>query len=551
MLQKLTIRNYVLIDNLEIDFNAGLNIITGETGAGKSIILGALSLLLGQRADSRYFFNQAKKCIIEGGFQIKNSQIKALFEEYDLDYETETILRREISIDGKSRAFINDSPVNLTTLKKIGEQLIAIHSQHATLELGNKDFQLLIIDSLANHQSLLNLYYDNFRKFKHLEKKLNELNHHYEEAKKKQDYEQYLFEELEQAQLTENEQDELENRLQKLSHAENIKRALNNSTYLLDGEENSTLNLLKKSTNELSAVEKYDKSIAALLQRINSAYIELKDLTNEISSLEENINYNPELIEKTEQRLDLLYSLQKKHRVSSNKELITVKNQLAESLNAILNADEELNNLKIRIDTLHKSLFKQALAITKNRENAIPLAEKQIKTSLADMGMPHAQLKFELEQLSELNIDGINKLNLLFSANQGQKLAPIQKVASGGELSRLMLAIKALLAQHTNLPCLIFDEIDTGISGEIAQKVGKVIANLTKYMQIIAITHLPQIASKGQNHYLVYKIEENNKTNTSIKLLDNNDRIHTIAEMLSGEKPSQAAIENAKVLLGS
>jgi DNA repair protein RecN (Recombination protein N) len=550
MLQKLAIRNYALIDTLEIDFNKGLNIITGETGAGKSIILGALSLILGQRAESRYFFNQDRKCVIEGTFLLAGEQLKPYFEENDVDFHKETILRREIAIDGKSRAFVNDTPVNLGTLKAIGEQLIAIHSQHATREISNADFQLLILDSLANHKQLLQDYRLGYKQLRTAEQKLRELTQQISEAKNKQDYEQFLFNELEQAALKQGEQEELEQELEKLNHAESIKRSLLVSANLISEGETTVVNMLKEANLQLNAVEKFDPSIAALNERVKSALIELKDVAEEINSIEENTEHNTQRLEAIQQRLDLFYTLQQKHRVASNAELIEIQVQLSENLNGILSSDEQLRKLQKSIDELSARLLKQAQELDKNRKKATQLAEKEVAAALQQMNMPSARINFSLQTQTTLNSDGINDVALLFTANAGQQAAAVGKVASGGELSRLMLAVKALLAKHTELPTLIFDEIDTGISGETALRVGEVIDDLATNMQILAITHLPQIAAKGTAHYMVFKHEKADKTTTGIKKLTANERVEAIAEMLSGKNPGASALQNAKDLLG-
>lgn len=550
MLQKLSIRNYALIDTLEIDFNKGLNIITGETGAGKSIILGALSLILGQRAESRYFFNQDKKCVIEGSFLLADEQLKPLFESSDLDFQVETLLRREIAADGKSRAFINDTPVNLSTLKLIGENLIAIHSQHATQEISNADFQLLILDALANHQPLLKNYRQAYKQLKLAEQQLATLKQQTDEAKNKQDYEQFLFNELELANLKDGEQEELEQELERLTHAESIKRSLLVSAGLISENETAAINLLKEANLQLNSVDKFDPAIAELNGRLKSVLIELKDVANEISSIEESTEHNAQRLEAIQERLDLFYSLQQKHRVGSNAELLAIQNQLSDNLNAILNSDEHLEKLKKEIDELNAKLFKQTKELDSNRRKVITLAEKEVGTALKKMSMPNAVLSFNLTTQAQLNNNGINEVQLLFTANAGQQAAPVGKVASGGELSRLMLAVKALLAKHTALPTLIFDEIDTGISGETALRVGEVIDALASDMQIMAITHLPQIAAKGNSHYFVYKNEKADKTTTGIRKLSADERVGAIAEMLSGKNPGASALQNAKELLG-
>lgn len=549
MLQKLSIRNYALIDTLDIEFDQGLNIITGETGAGKSIILGALSLILGQRAESKYFFNQDKKCVIEGSFVLANEQLKSVFEANDLDFFTESTLRREIAIDGKSRAFINDTPVNLTLLKQIGEQLIDIHSQHATQEINESDFQLFMIDALSNHHELLTNYRSGFKKLKRDQQALAALIATSNEAKSRQDYEQFLFDELDRADLKPNEQEELEQELARLTHAEAIKKGLLTTAGFLLDHETSAVALLKEASVQLSAIEKFDPTIHTLYERLRSAIIEIKDIADETSAMEEETLHSAEKLVAVQQRLDIFYTLQQKHRVASNVELLEIKKKLEENLNQLLSSDEQIESLQQAIVLLQDDLTQTAKKLSKGRKNAIGLIEAETAKTLQLVGMANAKLTIAQQELPTLNKDGLDEIHLLFSANAGQIPAPVNKVASGGELSRLMLAIKALLAKHTALPTLIFDEIDTGISGETALKVGEVIADLGQNMQVVSITHLPQIAAKGNAHYFVYKNETNEKTTTGIRRLQQTERVSVIAEMLSGKNPGEFALQNARELL--
>jgi DNA repair protein RecN (Recombination protein N) len=549
MLKKLSIQNYALIDNLEIDFDETLNIITGETGAGKSIVLGALSLILGQRAESKYFFNQEKKCVIEGCFSNTHNSLKTLFDSFELDFYSENLLRREISIDGRSRAFINDTPVNVGTLKTIGEQLIAIHSQHATLEIGNADFQFLILDSLASQQDFFLQYQQDYKSLKKLERELTEKQLAIDEAKKRKDYEQFLFDELDVAKLAADEQADLESKLEKLNHAESIKNSLLGSLQWLDKADDSILLQLRQATNELSSAERYDKTLSPLTERLKSCLIELKDVSEELEQIADETQHDNQLLETIQQRLDVIYGLQNKHRVQSIAELIDLKTQLSDNLNAISQGDEQVERLTQAIQQLKQDLCKRAEKLHQERASAAKIAENEIGKSLAEMGMPNAKVHFELLKEEEITTNGFDRISLAFTANAGQAAMPVQKVASGGELSRLMLATKALLAKHTELPTLIFDEIDTGISGEVARKVATVIQNLAANMQLIAITHLPQIAAKGNSHYLVYKNDENQKTQTQLKKLEQNERVEVLAEMLSGKNPAHSALQNAKDLL--
>lgn len=549
MLQKLTIYNYALIDSIEIEFDQGLNIITGETGAGKSIILGALSLILGQRAESRYFFNQDKKCIIEGLFKQTNHALKNLFESYDLDFYTENILRREISIDGKSRAFVNDTPVNLNILKLIGEKLIDIHSQHATRELHERDFQLFIIDSIAGHGKLLGTYRSDFKQLKTNEQSLEMMTKEANEALARQDYEQFLLDELYNARLQENEQAALETELEKLNHAETIKRGLLQASGLLQENDMAAALLLKEAITQLQSVERYDVEIEQLTERLRSCLIEIKDIAVEVSRIEENTIWDSKRLEFIQERLDLIYGLQQKHRVNSITELLHIQQRLDSNLTAIQASSEAIEQLRQTNEKLHQSLVEQAALLRKNRKAAISTAETQIRATLKTLEIPHAAVVFSLTPLAHTAKDGMDEIQLLFSANAGQTPAPVNKIASGGELSRLMLAIKALLAQYEALPTLIFDEIDTGISGETALKMGNLLDTLGKNMQVLSITHLPQIAARGESHYYVFKNENHSKTTTGIRRLSPEERIAAIAEMLSGKNPGSSALQNARDLL--
>jgi DNA repair protein RecN (Recombination protein N) len=549
MLQKLSIRNYALIDSVDLELDKGLNIITGETGAGKSIMLGALSLILGQRAETKYFFNQEKKCVIEGQFQLSGTGLQAYFEELDVDFHQESILRREISIDGKSRAFINDTPVTLTVMKQIGEKLIDIHSQHATAEVNDPGFQLAVVDTLANHLPLLTVYRQQFKLYKKNQQLLINLQNSADEARSKQDYEQFLFNELEQANLQTGEQHKLETELEALNNAESIKRGLVNGYNLLDGEETAVLPILKEAVNQIQSIEKFNPSYSTLNDRLRSVVIELRDIAQEASGLEEDVVFNPARIEEVNLRLDTIYTLQQKHRVSTIEELTTIQNVLSDNLNTLLNSDEEIERLIKEIGILKNELEKMAGTLTENRSAAIKVAQDQVGEILNRVGMPNAKIKIEQTVVENLNKDGKDVISLLFSANAGQPPAPVSKVASGGELSRLMLAIKSIISKHTALPTLIFDEIDTGISGETALRVGDVIGELEQNMQVICITHLPQIAARGTAHYFVYKNEQTERTTTAIRRLTRNERIDAIAEMLSGKNPGESALKNAADLL--
>lgn len=550
MLQKLTIRNYALIDSVDLELDEGLNIITGETGAGKSIMLGALSLILGQRAETRYFFNQDKKCVIEGLFKLKSDSLKAAFEEHDLDFSAESIFRREISTDGKSRAFINDTPVTLSVMKQLGEKLIDIHSQHATVEVSDPAFQLSVVDILAGHQELLADYRNQYKHYRKMQQQYADRQTAAAEARSRQDYEQYLFTELENAALNAGEQEELEQELELLNNAESIKRGLLNGYNLLSEQDTAVLPVLREVVQQLQNIEKFNTEYEGLNERLRSSLIELKDIAHELAAQEENIVFNPGRIEEIGLRLDTIYNLQQKHRVSSVDELLAIQEKLSNNLSDLLQSDEELERMEKEIAQLKVSLETQAELLSINRRKSIDQTEKQVSELLKQVAMPNAEIKIEQSVSAELNKDGKDQIALLFSANSGQAPAPVGKVASGGELSRLMLAIKSIMAQHAALPTLIFDEIDTGISGETALQVGQVIGTLENNMQVICITHLPQIAAKGTSHYFVYKNEGNGRTTTGIRKLKTEERIGAIAEMLSGKTPGASALKNAEELLG-
>ena len=552
MLQRLAIRNYALIDTLDIDFSKKLNILTGETGAGKSIILGALSLLLGQRAESKYFFNQEKKCVIEGAFKIDDYHLKQFFEEQDLDYEAETVLRREISLDGKTRAFINDTPVTVAILKQVGEQLIDIHSQHATLAINTESFQLLVLDTLCNHASLLAEYQQALGQHKQLTKKLKELELALSEAISAQDYIHYQFEELEKAGLQPNEQEELEQELKGLTHAEEIKRNLSAALFLLSNGEQTSLAQLKEALQLSQAIEKYTPGIQPLIERLKSSFIELKDIAAELESIAQGTSINEARTNMISERLDILYTLQKKHRVNTVSDLLVLRDQFAAQLQQLVSGDEEITRLQQEERVLKSNLVALAQQLSTNRKQVIPALEQQVQKALTMVGMPHAQLRVSQEtDINLLNLTGADRIQFLFSANKGQAPMPMNKVASGGELSRLMLCIKSLIAKKTALPTIIFDEIDTGISGEIALKVGAIMEQMAQSMQVITITHLPQIASKKGKHFRVFKNEAGEQTSTGIEALHKDERILEVAKMLGGEQASAAAMEHAKELLSN
>lgn len=552
MLNRLSIKNYALIDEIDISFSKGLTIITGETGAGKSIILGALSLILGQRSESKYFFNQEKKCIIEGYFDIEPYQLQDFFNEHDVDYDAQTILRREIHNEGKSRAFINDTPVTLTVLKALGERLIAIHSQHAVLEINKESFQLLTLDSLAENVDLLKDFQNHYKRFKEYSDTLENLTAKAAQIKAEIDYHQFLFEELESAQLVDREEQTLlETELNTLSHAEEIKRNLQAFTLLLSDQEQPALALLKDSISKLEQTAHFLPQLNDFLVRLRSSYLEIKDIAEEISVLESGTTIDEDRSQILQDRLSLIFKLQQKHQVNSIDELIYIQQELSDKIEAVSLNDELLNLTAIKKEKAERESRDAADKLSESRKKAIPNLERSLHEILKKAGMPQAVFQVALHDLPEnqLRNTGKDTVQFNFSANIGQVPQPVSKVASGGELSRLMLALKSIIAETTSLPTIIFDEIDTGISGEIAIKVGEIMENLSTNLQVIAISHLPQIAAKGTSHFKVYKAESTSGTKTNIGLLNAEERVQEIAQMLGGAKPSETAYQHAKELL--
>ncbi len=549
MLKHLSIQNYALIDKLEVDFPDGLTIITGETGAGKSILLGALGLIAGSRADAQSLQDKTKKCIVEASFNIKDYSLKDFFWANELDYETTTNIRREINPEGKSRAFINDTPVNLSQLKGLTERLIDIHSQHQTLTLNGSEFQLSVVDAYANHETVLTEYAVYFKQFKAMKKALEDLLSRESQAKKDLDYFQFQFNELEEANLKSGEQTEREQELEILNNAEEIKLNLSKAALGLNGGEQNLLASLNEVKSLLNSFAKFKPEINELSLRLNSSYIELKDISNELESLEQDILYDPKRIEILTVYLDAIYRLQQKHQVKSIEELIAIKDELSNKLLEFSSLESEIEKTNKELTILQKSLSTLAKKIAANRKKEIPKIEKEIASLLSSLSMPNAQLKIEHIETDTLGVNGTDSVNFLFSANKGSDFKELNKVASGGELSRLMLSIKSLIAQLTALPTIIFDEIDTGVSGDVADKVGSIMNLMANAMQVITITHLPQIASKGLSHLFVYKEEKNDKTFSNIKKLSADERVSEIAKMLSTGTPTAAAISNAKELL--
>lgn len=551
MLKHLSISNYVLIENQEIDFQSGFSVLTGETGAGKSIILGALALLMGDRADKEVVMEEGKKCIVEGHFSIQQLDLHSFFQAHDLDYEDVSILRREINKAGKSRAFVNDSPVNLTTLKLLGTQLMDIHSQNQNQQLNNTDFRLSIIDAYADHSELLDDYKSQYKHYKDASKSLIQLKSDYEKQLNEQEYHQFLFDEIEKLNLMAGEQNEIEEELKILTHAEDIKTALfNTSTGLVSGDEN-VIHQLEMIQSQLQKVASFQSHISELENRLRTAIIELKDIGEESSAMEDDFHFDPNRLELLNERLQEIFALVRKHRLNNADELITFKEDLSSKIYSVLNLETEINKQEEFLKQQYVALQKQADHLSKNRKEAIKKIEALVLENLKELGLSKAELKIELMRLDDLSIDGIDSTKFLFKANSGSKLSEMNKVASGGEMSRLMLSFKYVLARKKALPSIVFDEIDSGVSGEIADKLARLMEKLGQQIQVLAISHLPQIASLAEHHYLVYKENESIFTRSKIKKLNQKERLNEVAAMLSGSKIGISAIEHAKELLGN
>ena len=552
MLQQLSIQNYAIITEIEINFSDKLNIITGETGAGKSILMGALSLILGERADTSVLLQKEKKCFIEGTFKTQHSLVKNYLTENDFDPDSyrddEIVIRREISPNGKSRAFINDTPVNLSQLKELSSLLVDLHQQFDTLELGDNDFQREVIDALANHSSDLSQYQSLFKKYLTEKKQLEEWKQKQSAANKELDYHTFLFDELEVAGFKENELEEIEADLKVQSNAENIKTTLTKLYFELQENEQPIVQQIKSLNNQLQTLSDFHSDIKTLTERLHSAQIELQDIADELDRLNASIKYDAEKINVLNERLALGYRLLKKHNVQTTGELLAVKSELQQKLDIVISLEENIAKKEKEVNEYHQQLKKIAEKISANRQKEIKLFEEKVNKLLAQVGMPNAKIKVEIKN-TDLNIFGQDAIEFLFDANKSNRFEPLRKVASGGELSRLMLSIKSLVAKSIQLPTLIFDEIDTGISGEAARQVGIIMKDLSNAHQVIAITHQPQIAAKASSHYFVYKEIKGDKIVTSIKLLNQDERITTIATMLSGERPTAAAFENAREMI--
>jgi DNA repair protein RecN (Recombination protein N) len=549
MLRRLHIQNYAIIDEIHIDFSNTLNVITGETGAGKSILMGALSLILGERADTSSLQNREKKCFVEGFFSVDNKKaVEKFLTENEFDLEDELVIRREISASGKSRGFINDTPATVQQLKELASSLVDLHQQFDTLELGDSDFQRQVLDGLGNNAELLATFQKSYRNWQKQKWELDQLQKQKETFQKEFDYHQYIFNELDQLSLSENELENLENEVKLLTNSEGIKTVLTKVYFELKESEQPIVPQLKILANQLQGFSEYHKDLPELVKRLQSTQIELQDIAEEVESLNDQVHFDQQRIDQVNDRLSAGYKMLKKHGVQTTNDLITIRNDLSQKLEAVLNIDETVALKDQEVKALLQKAEETAKTISTRRKKEIPALEQKVNTLLHQVGMPNARLKVQV-QAAPLNLYGMDAIEFLFDANKSNRFEPIRKVASGGELSRLMLCIKSLVAQSIDLPTLIFDEIDTGISGEAAKQVGFIMKDLSASRQLITITHQPQIAGKADAHFFVYKEIKGDAIKTNIRLLSQDERITAIAQMLSGEKPTAAALENAREMV--
>lgn len=551
MLHKLVVSNYAIIDHIEVQFDGSLNIITGETGAGKSILLGALSLILGARAESKVLFDDSRKCVVEAHFLLKGYKLKEFFASNDFDYEEVSIIRRELTTAGKSRAFVNDTPVTLEVLKELGAQLVNLHSQHETLALSSASFQLQLVDAVAHHEAMLQQYDTQYVQWSKTKRTLQDLLERSKQDIGDIDYLNYQLSELTEANLDAEEFEQLEQELSSLENAEEIKGNLNRSVMALSNADGSVVDTLNELRGLLQSISKYNEQVNGLAERLDSATIELEDISQEMERLEEGLNFDPERIATLQERQNTINRLLAKHHFATVTELLALQADLEGRIGAFDALRGDIDKLQKQEVQLLLDLKKTGTQITASRNKVAPTIEKQVIDKLAYVGMENTQFKISIEPLPEPGPDGLDRIRFLFSANKGGKMDELRKVASGGELSRLMLVLKSLIANNMALPTLIFDEIDTGISGEVAHKAGLVMEQLAQGHQVIAITHLPQIASKGKSHLFVYKGLENDRTVTCIRTLNPTERATEIAKMLGGDKVTEAALENARELLGA
>jgi DNA repair protein RecN len=549
MLKSLSVENYALIEKTDVRWNNGFSVITGETGSGKSILLGALGLIQGQRADTKALKDPEKKCVVEAEFDLSAYDLRPFFEENDLDYEENCIIRREIAPNGKSRAFINDTPVALIALKDISSHIIDIHSQHETLLLNEDSFQLHVLDAFSNLKERLSAYTTLYGEYAAQKRRLKELRTALAERNANRDYIEFQLKQLQDAAFAENEQAELEEEINVLSHTSEMKDALSKATWLLSDKEENICGSLKEVTSALSSIAQFSDSFAEMQRRADSCLIELKDLSREIEQKLADVNVDPQRLEQVSQRLDLIYTLEKKHHAGSLAELLQTQASFEQQMEEMDNSEEKTSLMEQEIAQLEKQLEEMAKSITQKRQENKPALEQSVEDILHSLGMPNAKLEVRIEPLAQLETTGKDAVRFFFSANKNAPLQPIANVASGGELSRIMLALKSILCRTEELPTVILDEIDTGVSGEVADKMGALMQAMGEKMQVISITHLPQIASKGATHYKVYKEDDETTTHSRIKLLNDAERVTEIAQMLSGSALSEAAVQNAKELL--
>ncbi len=548
MLKSLTIKNYALLEALEMRPSEALSIITGETGAGKSIMLGAIGLLLGNRADKKALYNEEQKCVIEGAFTINKFSLEPLFAEEDLDYDPICILRREVSPNGKSRAFINDTPVRLETMRGVGNLLVDIHSQHDSLLLGDNSYQLEIIDAFAGNEKERKLYRQSFQQYRRAASEYERLRTEADRLRREDDFNRFLLEELEKAQLIEGEHERLEEQLQVMENAGNIQEQLGLVQSLLSGEEMGVDTLLNQANQALLKIARYSTKYEGFYQRLNSCLIELRDIQGEVEDEAQLVDFDRDKVEATRDRLNNMYRLQQKHQVASTAELLVIQQSLESKVQEVDNLDGELNRLKAVRDTAQQEMMTEAERLTASREKVVSKFSDQIVRLLRNLGIPDAALRVERRPIAPAE-SGADEIEILFSANKGIAPQELKRVASGGEFSRLMFCIKYVLAGKTSLPTIIFDEIDTGVSGEIAIKMVNMMKEMAKNHQVLAISHLPQVAAKGDVHYFVYKDNSSTKSVSRIRQLSENERVEEIAKMIGGNKPSTIAYENAKELL--
>ena len=549
MIQRLLIKNYAIIESLDIEFADSLTIITGETGAGKSILLGALGMILGNRTDTKVLYNQAEKCVIEGYFDVQNYDLKGFFEENEIDYDDNSVVRRELTPQGKTRSFINDTPVNLTQLREFSSKLVDLHQQFDTLDIHDTSFQLQMVDALADNKAPLSIYREKFKSFQSDKKILKDLKEKSERSTREIEFLNFQLNEFNKAELIEGEQERIEEEQQRLQNAETIKRYLSAAFRAVSEDENAVINQLKSIGQSISQVKKYTPSVSKLYERFESIIYELEDIGGELESISEDTEHDPERIADIQTRLDVLYKLLKKHGVATVEQLLEIQNNLQSQLNAFGDLSEDIDRLEKALVAQEAELRKMAGELSAKRKFVTPQFENQVHDMLRQLSMENARIQVQIVDSQELTQNGMDDVQFLFAANKGSRMMPIKDVASGGELSRLALCTKSLVAAAIPLPTLIFDEIDSGVSGDVALKMGNILHKLSKHHQVVVITHSPQVAAKAEKHYFVYKTNREDRTITSVRPLNTDERIRSIAVMLSQNPPSASALENARELM--